>query len=85
MAAQSGALVYTIGIFDEDGPDRNPGVLRGLARATGGEVSTSAAQPGVYRSVRVAAGAAGYGKLSVRARAGYIAGEPGPIRNQGVP
>jgi len=39
-----------------------------------GYVSTSAARPGAYRRIRVAAGAAGYGKLSVRARAGYIVG-----------
>ncbi len=36
-AEQSSALVYTIGIFDESDPDRNPDVLRRLARATGGE------------------------------------------------
>lgn len=100
---QSSALVYTIGIFDEQDPDRKPDVLRRLARATGGEsffpgqlsevvticeriardirnqytigyVSTSAAQPGAYRSIRVVAAAAGYGKLHVRSRAGYIAG-----------
>ena len=37
MAEQSSALVYTIGVFDEEDPDRNPGMLRRLARATGGE------------------------------------------------
>lgn len=37
MAAQSTALVYTIGIFDSADEDRNPKVLRDLARATGGE------------------------------------------------
>ena len=37
MAERSSALVYTIGIFDSGDPDRNPGVLRRLARATGGE------------------------------------------------
>ena len=37
MAGQSSALVYTIGIFDEQDPDRNPGVLRRFAQATGGE------------------------------------------------
>ncbi|MEX2260346.1 MAG: VWA domain-containing protein [Bryobacteraceae bacterium] len=37
MAEQSSALVYTIGIFDEEDPDRNPKVLKRLARATGGE------------------------------------------------
>ena len=79
MAGQSSALVYTIGIFDDEDPDRNPAVLRRLAAATGGEaffpgrtsevvaiceriardirnqytlgyVSTSAAQPGAYRT-----------------------------------
>jgi len=113
MAGQSSALVYTIGIFDEADPDRNPDVLRRLARATGGEaffpgqihevvaiceriardirnqytigyVSTSAAQPGVYRRIRVEAKKPGSAKLVVRARTGYIAGEPGPIRNVGV-
>jgi VWFA-related protein len=37
MAGQSSAEVYTIGIFDEQDPDQNPGVLRHLAQATGGE------------------------------------------------
>jgi VWFA-related protein len=37
IAERSSALVYTIGIFDPDDPDRNPDVLRRLARATGGE------------------------------------------------
>jgi VWFA-related protein len=36
LAGQSSAVIYTIGIFDEDDPDRNPGVLRRLAQATGG-------------------------------------------------
>jgi len=37
LAEESSALVYTIGIFDEEDADRNPVVLRRLARATGGE------------------------------------------------
>jgi len=37
LADQSSAIIYTIGIFDDDDPDRNPGVLKRLARATGGE------------------------------------------------
>jgi len=36
-AGQSSALVYTIGIYHEENPDRNPEVLRRLALATGGE------------------------------------------------
>lgn len=111
-AGLSSALVYTIGIFDEEDADRNPGVLRRLARATGGEaffpgessdvvsiceriareirtqytigyISGSEAPPGTYRSIRVVAGAAGGGKLSVRARAGYTArSESRPIRDE---
>jgi len=37
LAALSSATIYTIGVFDEDDPDRNPGVLKRLAQATGGE------------------------------------------------
>jgi Ca-activated chloride channel family protein len=37
LAAKSSAVIYTVGIFDEDDPDRNPGVLKRLAQATGGE------------------------------------------------
>ena len=37
MAEQSDAIIYTIGLFDADDPDRNPGALKQLAKATGGE------------------------------------------------
>ena len=37
MALESNAIVYAIGIFDETDPDRNPAVLRRLARDTGGD------------------------------------------------
>ena len=37
LAGQSGAIIYTIGIFDDQDPDRNPGVLKRLAKETGGE------------------------------------------------
>jgi VWFA-related protein len=40
-----------------------------------GYVSSNSARPGVYRSIRLVAHAAGKGKLVVRTRAGYIAGE----------
>jgi VWFA-related protein len=36
-AETSPALIYTVGIFDVDDADRNPAVLRRLARSTGGE------------------------------------------------
>jgi VWFA-related protein len=37
LVAQPGVIVYTIGIFDEQDADRNPGVLKRLAKDTGGE------------------------------------------------
>jgi VWFA-related protein len=37
VAGQSTALIYTVGIFEDGAPDRNPGVLRRLAAVTGGE------------------------------------------------
>lgn len=36
-ARDSNAAIYTIGVYDEDDMDKNPGVLKSLARATGGE------------------------------------------------
>jgi VWFA-related protein len=37
LAGQSSAVIYTVGIFDESDQERNPGVLKRLAQATGGE------------------------------------------------
>jgi VWFA-related protein len=37
LAEQSSAVIYTLGLFDQEDPDQNPGVLKRLARATGGE------------------------------------------------
>jgi VWFA-related protein len=37
LAEESSAVIYTVGLFDEQDPDRNPGVLKRVARATGGE------------------------------------------------
>lgn len=37
VVRESQATLYTIGIFDDDDPDRNPDVLRQLARVSGGE------------------------------------------------
>jgi len=37
MAGRSNAIIYTIGIFDENDPDRNIRALKRLAKATGGE------------------------------------------------
>jgi Ca-activated chloride channel family protein len=37
LVGKTNAIIYTIGIFDEQDPDRNPGVLKRLAKDTGGE------------------------------------------------
>jgi len=37
MAGQPDAIIYTIGLFDRQDPDRNPRVLKQFAKATGGE------------------------------------------------
>ena len=37
LAEQSSAVIYTIGIFEEEDQDRNPKVLERIARETGGE------------------------------------------------
>lgn len=36
-ARQSDAIIYTLGLFDENDPDKNPRVLKQLAKDTGGE------------------------------------------------
>jgi VWFA-related protein len=37
MAKRSDAIIYCVGIFDEQNGDRNPGVLKRIAEETGGE------------------------------------------------
>jgi VWFA-related protein len=37
MADQSDAIIYTIGIYTDEDPDKKPDALRQLSRATGGE------------------------------------------------
>jgi Ca-activated chloride channel family protein len=37
MLQESDAIVYTVGLFDEDDKDSNPGVLKRLAKVSGGE------------------------------------------------
>ena len=105
LAEESSAVIYTVGLFDEEDQDRNPGVLKRLARATGGEAFLpgqgevaaiceriardirhqytfgyapgNPARDGSYRAIRVLARTKGQGKLSVRTRTGYLAGDKG--------
>lgn len=103
LAERSSAVIYTVGIFDEGDADRNPDVLKRLARATGGEAffpaqlnevvaiceriardirhqytigytPSNPARDGAYHAIRLIARTATHDKLSVRTRAGYIAG-----------
>jgi len=37
LAKQSDAIIYTLGLYEEGDPDRNPHVLKQLSEATGGE------------------------------------------------
>jgi VWFA-related protein len=37
MAGKSDAIIYTIGIYDDEDPDQKPDALRQLSKATGGE------------------------------------------------
>jgi Ca-activated chloride channel family protein len=37
MAGQSDVIIYTVGLFEPDDPDKNPAVLKRLANATGGD------------------------------------------------
>jgi Ca-activated chloride channel family protein len=36
-ARRSNVTIFAVGLFDNDDPDRNPGVLKSLAQSTGGE------------------------------------------------
>jgi len=37
LSGQPDSIIYTIGVFDEQDEDRNPGLLKRLARDTGGQ------------------------------------------------
>ena len=53
-ARKSNVIIYTIGIFNPDDPDRNPRLLEALARATGGEAflpKSSAAVVGICSEI----------------------------------
>ena len=113
LAERSSAIIYTVGVFDENDPDRNPGVLKRLAQATGGEaffpgqlsavvaicgriardirhqytigyVPSNPARDGAYHAIRVVAQANGHDRLSVRTRAGYIAGGESRLDESGA-
>ena len=45
MVEKTPATIYAIGLYDMDDPDRNPGVLRDLAKISGGEAFFPATPP----------------------------------------
>lgn len=51
-ASQSTATIYTIGLFDAQDEDRNPGILKRLATVTGGEAFLPNALPEVVAICR---------------------------------
>lgn len=72
MVERSIGTIYTIGLYDADDPDRNPGILRELARISGGEAyfpASAAAMIPICRSIA----------KQVRAR--YTIGYIPPIQN----
>ena len=46
-AVKSDAMIYTIGLFDENDPDRNPQVLKKLSKVTGGDAFLPESLPAV--------------------------------------
>jgi Ca-activated chloride channel homolog len=54
-AMHSNATIYTIGLFDPDDPDANPGALKALAETTGGErFLPQSASPLLFACKRIA-------------------------------
>jgi Ca-activated chloride channel family protein len=55
-AGRSDVIIYTIGLFDEDQHDTNPGVLKQIAQSTGGEAfslrNTSAVVPACEQTAK---------------------------------
>jgi len=71
-ARKSNAAIYTIGLFDDVDPDRNPGVLKELARTTGGErFLPSSAGPLLSACAHIAR----------EIRSGYTIGYAPPVRD----
>lgn len=52
MTMHSDAIFYTVGLFDANDPDRKPGVLKQLSKATGGETFLPASIPDLLPACR---------------------------------
>jgi Ca-activated chloride channel family protein len=71
-ARTSNAAIYTIGIYEDDDPEKNPGALKSLARATGGERYLPRT-PGALLQVCE--------RIAREIRSGYTIGYPPPDRD----
>jgi Ca-activated chloride channel homolog len=72
LVEDSPATIYTIGIYDEGDPDRDPGLLRQLASISGGEAyfpESAATLPAICRRIA--------NDLRVRYTVGYVPHEEG--------
>lgn len=71
-ARRSNVTIYTVGLFDLDGPDRNPKVLKSLAQSTGGDRFLPRSPSELVQACE---------KIARELRSGYTIGYPPPDRD----
>jgi VWFA-related protein len=71
-ARRSNVTIYTVGLFDVDDPDRNPGVLKRLAQSTGGDRFLPRSPSELVQTCE---------RIARELRSGYTIGYPPPDRD----
>jgi VWFA-related protein len=71
-ARKSSAAIYTVGIYDDDDIDKNPGVLKALARETGGARYLPRSAPELLAACE---------RIAREIRGGYTIGYVPPVRD----
>jgi Ca-activated chloride channel family protein len=71
-ARRSNVTIYTVGLFDLDGPDKNPGVLKSLAQSTGGDRFLPRSPSELVQACE---------RIARELRSGYTIGYPPPDRD----
>jgi len=71
-ARHSHVTIFTVGLFDPDDPDRNPGVLKSLAELSGGERFLPASPSALIKSCE---------RIARELRSGYTVGYTPPDRD----
>jgi Ca-activated chloride channel homolog len=71
-ARRSNVTIYSVGLFDADGPDRNPGVLKSLSQSTGGERFLPRSPAELVQACE---------RIARELRSGYTIGYPPPDRD----